>query len=176
MIGTAEGRFEAEEIFFQQIVRSPLRVPVRPADCGWRHAGLVQDDARRGGSRFISGSAARRWSGHGPASPSASARVMASGPSALIACVIQRQQGGAFHKVQHRQAGGEARRARCRQHMVGTGDVIAHRFGGVTAQEDGAGMANLGQQRFGIGGGDFQMFRREEIGQSRGVVQAFPPQ
>ena len=96
---------------------------------------------------------------------------MASGPSAAMAACVQRQQRGALHEIQHRQAGGEARRARGGQHMVGPGDVIAHRFGRVAAQEDRAGMAHLLQQRFRIGGGDLQMLGREAVGQRRGVVQ-----
>ena len=59
--------------------------------------------------------------------------------------------------------------------MVGTGDVIAHRFGRVAAQEDRAGMAHLGEQRFRIGGGDLQMLGREAVGQRRGVVQLLAP-
>ena len=41
-------------------------------------------------------------------------------------------------KIEHAEPGGEARRARGRQHVVGAADIIADRLGRMLADEDGA--------------------------------------
>ncbi len=105
--------------------------------------------------------------------PSASASAMASGPSVGDGDRRTGQQRRALEEIEHRQAGGKARRARGRQHMVGPGDVIAHRLGRVTAEEDGAGMAHARQQRLGIGDGEFEMFGRKAIRQGGGLFERF---
>ena len=55
--------------------------------------------------------------------------------------------------------------------MVWPGDVIAHRFRRVTAQEDSAGVAHLLQQGFGISSRDLQMLGGDGIGQRHGIIQ-----
>src|SRR5579875_54587 len=56
--------------------------------------------------------------------------------------LIARNPGGALEKIEHRKARGKARTAPRRQHMVGAGHVIAHRFRGQGAEKDGSGMAD----------------------------------
>ena len=55
--------------------------------------------------------------------------------------------------------------------MVGAGDVVAHRFGRVAAEEDRAGMFDQLQKLVRIFRRDFQMLRRNAIHERRGIVQ-----
>ena len=147
VIGAAGRAFQPEDVVFQQVVDGDFAFLLDGA-AAVHHAVLVQRD---GGEakvhqvlRFSRAAMERACA----CRPSASASIMASGPRAAMAAGIQRQQRGALHEIQHRQAGGEARRARGGQHMVGPGDIIAHGFGRVAAQEDRAGMAHLLRRSF----------------------------
>ena len=53
--------------------------------------------------------------------------------------------------------------------MVGAGDVITQRFAAAIAHEDGAGVAQFGKQRFGLGDGEFKMLRRDAVGDGAGL-------
>ena len=50
---------------------------------------------------------------------------------------------GALHEIEHAEPGGETCRARGRQHVVRSGDVIADRFRRMRADEDRAGIADF---------------------------------
>src|SRR5579862_7562724 len=74
---------------------------------------------------------------------------------------VARDQRGALHEIEHAEAGGKPRAACRRQHVIGPRDIIADRFGGVTAQEERAGMADarrellrLGERHLDMLGGD----------------------
>ena len=60
------------------------------------------------------------------------------------------QDRGALHEVEHAKPGGEPRRARGRQHVVGAADIVADRFRRVGAEEDRAGVADLCGERLGV--------------------------
>ena len=74
---------------------------------------------------------------------------------------------GAFHEIEHAEAGGESRRSRGRQHVIGAGDVIADRFRRMRADKNRAGIADAAGKLFGIAGDDFQMFGGDGVGERR---------
>ena len=79
----------------------------------------------------------------------------------------------ALHEVENAQARGETRRARRRQYMVRSGDIIADRFRRVGADKDRAGVANTLGQPFSVGDDDLDMLRRERVDKrQRGVKVA----
>ena len=82
------------------------------------------------------------------------------------------QQRGALDEVEHAETGGEARRARGRQHVIGAADIIADRLGREGAEKDGADVVDAATQRVGVAGDDFQMLGREPIDQRRRRGQA----
>src|SRR6185369_16085128 len=69
----------------------------------------------------------------------------------------------ALEKVQHRQSGRKPRRTRGRQNVVGSGDVVADRFGRVSPKKRGTGMMDPREKGFRIGGGNLEMFGRDSI-------------
>ena len=54
--------------------------------------------------------------------------------------------------------------------MVGAGDIVADGLGAVAAQEHGAGMADVGENRLRRGGHDLQMFGGDAVGECGGLV------
>ena len=74
--------------------------------------------------------------------PSASASVIAAGPSARRLCGVELQERRALHEVEDGKPRGEARRARRRQHVVGAGDVVADHLRRMASDEDRAGIAD----------------------------------
>ena len=48
---------------------------------------------------------------------------------------------GALHEIEHRQSARKTGAAASGKDVIGTGDIIADRFGRVPAEEDAAGMA-----------------------------------
>ncbi|ENN87541.1 hypothetical protein RHSP_44317 [Rhizobium freirei PRF 81] len=81
------------------------------------------------------------------------------------------QDRGALDEVKHRKAGGEACGAGRRQHMVRAADIIADHFRRVSADEDGAGVADTGEQRLGIVDRKLQMLGRDAVGKRNGLLQ-----
>ena len=77
-----------------------------------------------------------------------------------------------LHEGVHAEAGGEARGAGGRQHVVGTGHVVAQRNRGVRATEDGAGVADLGDHGIRISGLHFKVFGRVRVGRVDGLFDA----
>ena len=63
----------------------------------------------------------------------------------------------AFHEIQYRQSRRIARRARGRQHVIGPGNVIAHRFGRIAAQKNGACMSDIARQGLRVFDSQFKM-------------------
>ena len=55
-------------------------------------------------------------------------------------------EAGALQEIMYREAGGEARTAGSRQHMVGAGNIVTGGFRRVAAEEDGAGMFDFIEQ------------------------------
>ena len=55
--------------------------------------------------------------------------------------------------------------------MVRAADIVADHFRRVAADEDGAGIADAGEQRVGIGDGEFQMLGGDAVGERHGVLQ-----
>ncbi len=56
--------------------------------------------------------------------------------------------------------------------MVRAGDIVADHFRRVAADKDGAGVVDAARKRVGIAGGDFEMLRREPVGERRRLVEA----
>ena len=69
------------------------------------------------------------------------------------------------------EAGRKSRRARGRQHVVGTRNVVADRLRRVRADEDCAGIANSCHKALGIVGENFEMLRRKLIDQRDRIVK-----
>ena len=80
---------------------------------------------------------------------------------------VAADEGGAFHEVEHPESGGETRAAGGRQNVVGAGDVIADRFGGMAPQENSPGMANAFRKIVGLVDRELQMFRGDAVDQRR---------
>ena len=79
------------------------------------------------------------------------------------------EHAGALEKVVDGESRGEARRAGRRQHMVGTGDIIADGLGGVLADENRAGVPDLGQARKGVAEVKLEVFGRHAVGAGLGL-------
>ena len=77
-----------------------------------------------------------------------------------------------LHEGVHAEAGGEARGAGGRQHVVGTGHVVAQRNRGIRATEDGARVADLGNHRVRIGGLHFEVLGGVCVGRVDGLLDA----
>src|SRR5262249_53050913 len=73
----------------------------------------------------------------------------------------------ALEEVQNPETGGETRAARRRQDMVGTGDIVADRLGGMPAEEDRTGMMNPLGQLISLVDRQFEMLRCDPVGQRR---------
>ena len=56
--------------------------------------------------------------------------------------------------------------------MVGAADIIAHGFGGVAAEEHRSRMADLREDRLGIGERQFEVLGREPVAEGRRLVEA----
>ena len=82
-------------------------------------------------------------------SASASPSAIAAGPSAASERGVAFEQRRALHEVEHAEPGGEARRARRRQHVVGAADIVADRLGRMRAEEDRAGVVDPLGERLG---------------------------
>ena len=78
---------------------------------------------------------------------------------------------GAFHEVEHAEAGGEARRARGRQHVVRAGHIVADRLRRMRADENRAGIADAPGEAVGVRRCDFQMLRRDRVDQRHRFVE-----
>src|SRR2546421_567789 len=77
---------------------------------------------------------------------------------------------GPLHEIEHAEPRGKPRRARRRQHVVGSGHIIADRLGGVRAQEDRARVADLCREPLGVACHDLDVLRRDSIDQGhRGI-------
>src|SRR3546814_2249834 len=59
---------------------------------------------------------------------------------------VEREEAGALHEVGDRQAARKARAASGGEDMVGTGDIIADRLGGLAAEEDRTRVADQREQ------------------------------
>jgi hypothetical protein len=55
--------------------------------------------------------------------------------------------------------------------MVGTGKIVANRFGGMAAEEHRSGVADAREHRFGLGNGEFEMFGCEPVDHRGGLVE-----
>ena len=60
------------------------------------------------------------------------------------------QDRGSLHEVEHPKAGRESRRARRRQYVIRSADIIPDRFGSMGPKEDRAGITDLRRERFRI--------------------------
>ena len=76
---------------------------------------------------------------------------------------------GSFHKVHHAKPGRKSRRARGRQYMVGSGDIVADGFRCVATKEDRAGMSDLGKPAARLRHREFKMLGGDPVGE-RGHV------
>ena len=76
------------------------------------------------------------------AKPSSPASRATAGASAAGRRLVERQDADALEEGAHREALREARSAAGRQHVVGAGGVVGEGGRGVTADEDGAGVAH----------------------------------
>ena len=99
------------------------------------------------------------------AKPSASASAIAAGASARRLVRVELQDRGALHEVEHREARGEARRARGRQHVVRAGDIVADHLRRMPPEEDRAGIADSCGERLRVGDGELEMLRRDAVDQ-----------
>ncbi len=122
------------------------------------HAGRVT--LRVGSSRIDSDSACA-------SSPSASARRIAAGPAPRGSSASHRHERGALQEIEDAEAGGKARAARGRQHMVGPGDIVADRFGRIAAEKDRAGVVDPLGQRLGVVERQLEMLGRDPVDQRR---------
>ena len=82
---------------------------------------------------------------------------------------VERDPGGALEEIIYRQARGEAGGAGGGQDMVGAGDVVANGLRAVGAQENGAGMADIGEDSFRILQHELQMFGCDAVGEADGL-------
>ena len=100
---------------------------------------------------------------------------MAAGAERRERLAVELEDRGALHEVEHAEARGEAGAARGRQHVVGARHVVADHLGRVGAEEDRAGVADAGGQRFGIAGGDLEVLGGDAVGQRRAPRRASAP-
>ena len=84
---------------------------------------------------------------------------------------VKPQDRGALHIVEHAEAGGEARRAGGRQHMVGAADIVADDLGRMAANENRAGIADLGDHRFRVGKRQLEMLGGNAVGERYGLCK-----
>ena len=75
-----------------------------------------------------------------------------------------------LHEVEHREAAREPRRARRRQDVIRTADIVADRLRCVGAEKDSAGIADFCRERLRIPRHDFQMFRGERVRQRNRLI------
>ena len=68
-----------------------------------------------------------------------------------------------LHEIEHRKAGGEARRASRRQHVVAAGDIVADGDGRVAPEEDRSGISDGAEKRLRIGDAKLEVFRRDAV-------------
>ena len=73
-----------------------------------------------------------------------------------------------LHEIEDAEPGGKASRARRRQHVIRSGDIVADRFRRVLPDEDRSRMAHRFGELFAVSRDDFEMFGRKRIDQ-RGV-------
>ena len=78
---------------------------------------------------------------------------------------IAADERAALEEVENAEARGEARAARRRQYMVGTGDIVADRLGRMAAEEDRTRVANPLGQRIGVIERQFEMLGRDPVDQ-----------
>src|SRR5664280_678856 len=74
-------------------------------------------------------------------------------------------------EVVHPEGTGETRRPIGGQHVIGTGQVVAHAGRRVRAEEHGPGRRHLGQQRFGVAGEDLEVLRRHDVGDGQRLLR-----
>ena len=74
-----------------------------------------------------------------------------------------------FHEVLNGKGRSKASRARGWQNVVGSGDIVSDRLRCVMSQEHGSGIADLAQILKGIFDLEFEVFRRDPIGQGNGL-------
>jgi hypothetical protein len=79
------------------------------------------------------------------------------------ACLIAAEQRGTFNKIKHAKTRGKARAARSRQNMAGAGDIVPDGLGRVTAEEDGAGVANPVSQRISLVEREFEVLGSDSV-------------
>src|SRR5258708_7195959 len=94
-------------------------------------------------------------------------------PEFLGAFARDRDDARALLKVVYAERRGKPRRARSRQHVIRAGAVVAERLGGITPEENRAGVADPLQPLLRFGDRELQMFRSDAVGDVPGPFVAF---
>src|ERR1700730_2203989 len=92
-------------------------------------------------------------------------------PEQLEVTPVEAGDARPLQEVVHAEGRAEARGAGGRQGVVRTGDVVAERDRSVGADEDRAGVHDLGGKGRGIGGDQFQVLGSEVVGDLHGEVE-----
>ncbi len=101
-------------------------------------------------------------------------RDLHHGLSHLVQSLLRvEDEAGFFHEAVRGQGREEPGRAARGQHMVRTGDVIAHGLGRVVAEEYGAGVLDQCEQLKGFLDGKLQMLGRDGVRDISGILQRF---
>ena len=103
--------------------------------------------------------------------PLAGRELDGDGPECLRRRARDAQHAAALLEIVDAERRREARGPTRRQNMVGPCAVVAERLARIVADEDRAGMPDLGQQRVGIGNCELEMLRRDAVRDGAGLVE-----